>query len=78
MFTGFSDRCYWQELAETDLRSETYNNAFLKIEDGYTFLIDYDKVVLKQPAGLYDTQNAEAERAAASSSSTTSSQETDG
>ncbi len=76
MLTGFSTRYYWQKLAEDDLRSETYNNAFLKIEDGYTFLIDYDKVVLKQPAGLYDTQNAEAERAAASSSSASS--ETDG
>jgi hypothetical protein len=66
LLTQYTDQYRWRQLAEKDLRTETYNNEYLAIEASYNFLIDYSKIVIKQPAGLYNTQNAEAERAATS------------
>jgi len=66
LLTQYTDQYRWRQLARSDLITETYNNEYLKLEANYTFLIDYDKIVIKQPAGLYNTQNAEAERAATS------------
>ena len=48
------DESTWMELVREDLQSESYQNAFLSICDQYTFLVNYDAVVLTAPEGLYE------------------------
>lgn len=47
---------YWQTLAEEDLRHETYQNAYRSAVEAYDFYVNYDKIRLTPPQGLYETE----------------------
>ena len=57
-FVSAGQRTYWQRLAEDDLRHETYQNQYLTIVNAYTFYVNYDKIRITAPEGLYETQSA--------------------
>jgi len=48
------DESSWLEQVRQDLQTEAYQNAFLTICSGYTFLVNEDAVKLTPPEGLYD------------------------
>lgn len=48
---------YWQTLAEEDLRHETYQNQYRSVVEAYDFYVNYDKIRITPPAGLYDSQS---------------------
>lgn len=51
-FVGTETATVWQKAAEEDLRWETYQNAVLAAVDACDFQIDYDAIVIAQPADL--------------------------
>ena len=42
--------------AADDLRSEQYQNMFLSLTEPYLFQVDYDTIVLYEPAGLFEAE----------------------
>lgn len=42
--------------AADDLRSEQYQNMFLSLTEAYLFQVDYDAIVLYEPAGLFEAE----------------------
>ena len=48
------EEAYWHILAREDARHEAYQNTYLTISGSYTFYVNYDKVRLTPPEGLYE------------------------
>lgn len=53
-YVAAGETTYWQTLAEEDLRHETYQNRYLEIVNGLDFAVNYDKIRLTPPDGLYE------------------------
>ena len=47
------EEAQWQEQAAQDLLAETYENRIRAICNSYTFLVDYDAIVITPPGDLY-------------------------
>lgn len=53
-YVAQGEEAYWHILAREDARHEAYQNAYLTISGSYTFYVNYDKVRLTPPEGLYE------------------------
>lgn len=49
-YVGAGSGTVWQKTAEADLRRDTYQNTYRSICESYEFLVNYDAVVVADPA----------------------------
>lgn len=56
-FVEESDQAYWQQVAEADLRQQTYKDAERAIRDRYDFQENLDAVHIATPQGLYGEES---------------------
>lgn len=54
-YVAAGETTYWQTLAEEDCRQEAYQNRYLEIVNALEFAVNYDKIRLTPPAGLYES-----------------------
>ncbi len=53
-YVAAGEETYWYLLAEDDVRHETYQNQYLSLCEAYPCQVNYNKVRLTAPEGLYD------------------------